>query len=186
MSSQDDRLYEYLLERVLELGRQLAAAQADKERETKRADAWVAAARDIARELGFEDDESDGSIKDWNFICSKLRGMKRDKELAVAMALKEAADIAYLDEDDSGVDPYCCLPLAKSIERDIRAKLPADTLAKLSELEWDAGRYRWLNSKHNLLISIEDNDGKLARLRLRCGEPLDLYIDRAIDAARTK
>ncbi|HDL89736.1 MAG TPA: hypothetical protein ENG14_02395 [Thermodesulforhabdus norvegica] len=43
------------------------------EKEKKRADAWVKAVRDLAREIGIEDDDSDGSIKDWRDITHMVR-----------------------------------------------------------------------------------------------------------------
>lgn len=61
---------------ALKLHAQQSAEAASKE--TKRADAWVKAARDLARELGVEDDDSNGSIHDWRHIRSVLK-MRLDR-----------------------------------------------------------------------------------------------------------
>lgn len=42
-------------------------------RETARADAWVKEVRDLARELGIADEDSNGSIHDWRHVKYKLR-----------------------------------------------------------------------------------------------------------------
>ena len=52
-----------------------------------------------------------------------------------------------------------------------------------------AARYAWLNKQHNFLIYIEDADETRQNVRLRCGVPLDEWIDARIkeescDAAR--
>jgi hypothetical protein len=57
--------------------------------------------------------------------------------------------------------------------------------AELAEAQKDAARYRWLNAQDNFLAYIEQPDGT-KRYRLKCGEPLDRWIDAAIDAARSK
>lgn len=43
-----------------------------------------------------------------------------------------------------------------------------------------AARYRWLNKQHNFMIYIEGNDQMRTNVRLRCGEPLDTWIDARI------
>lgn len=47
--------------------------------------------------------------------------------------------------------------------------------AQVEALKLDAARYRWLNAKDNFLIYIDKKP-----LRLKCGEPLDRYIDAEI------
>jgi hypothetical protein len=44
----------------------------------------------------------------------------------------------------------------------------------------DEARYRWLNKQHNFLIYIEDEKELRQNVRLRCGPPLDDYIDNRI------
>jgi hypothetical protein len=40
------------------------------EKETNRANAWVDATRMLANELGLSEEDSNGSIADWKFICN--------------------------------------------------------------------------------------------------------------------
>lgn len=47
----------------------------------------------------------------------------------------------------------------------------------------DASRYRWLNRQDNFLAYIEYPDGT-KRHRLKCGEPLDKWIDAEIESER--
>ena len=55
----------------------------------------------------------------------------------------------------------------------------------------DAERYRWLNSKFELLLSVRENveiAGGLPnrdRVYLRCGEPLDKWIDAQLEESRS-
>ena len=48
----------------------------------------------------------------------------------------------------------------------------------------DAERYRWLNKQHNMLMYIEGMDEMRNNVRLRCGEPLDKWIDARIEEER--
>lgn len=48
----------------------------------------------------------------------------------------------------------------------------------------DAARYRWLNKHHNFVMHVEDNDFKRQHMNLRCGEPLDTWIDARIEEER--
>lgn len=43
----------------------------------------------------------------------------------------------------------------------------------------DAARYRWLNAQDNFLAYIQQPDGT-KQYRLKCGEPLDMWIDARI------
>ena len=56
---------------------------------------------------------------------------------------------------------------------------------RAEEVTPDAARYRWLNKQHNMLIYIEDEAQTRANVRLRCGPPLDDWIDRRIEAERS-
>ena len=44
----------------------------------------------------------------------------------------------------------------------------------------DAARYRWINKQHNFVMHVEGNDFKRQHMNLRCGEPLDTWIDARI------
>lgn len=49
----------------------------------------------------------------------------------------------------------------------------------------NAERYRWLNAKFGLLLELEHDirgAGRYEKVRLRCGEPLDRWIDGQIEA----
>ena len=48
----------------------------------------------------------------------------------------------------------------------------------------DAARYRWLNKQHNILIYIEDEKQTRTNVRLRCGVPLDKWIDARIETEK--
>jgi hypothetical protein len=48
----------------------------------------------------------------------------------------------------------------------------------------DAARYRWLNKQHNFLVYIENDKGERQQLRLRCGLPLDEWIDNRLKDER--
>lgn len=48
----------------------------------------------------------------------------------------------------------------------------------------DAARYRWLNKQHNFIIHIESMD-HLRHYNLKCGGPLDTWIDARLEAERT-
>ena len=54
----------------------IADLTAKLEKETGRADAWVKAVRDLARELGTPDEDSNGSIQDWKRITAKAKQVK--------------------------------------------------------------------------------------------------------------
>ena len=54
----------------------IADLTAKLEKETGRADAWVKAVRDLARELGTPDEDSNGSIQDWKRITAKAKQLK--------------------------------------------------------------------------------------------------------------
>ena len=58
---------------ITELQGQIAELTAKLDKETVRADAWVKAARDLARELGTPDEDSNGSIQDWKRITAKAK-----------------------------------------------------------------------------------------------------------------
>ncbi len=45
----------------------------------------------------------------------------------------------------------------------------------------DALRYRWLNQQHHFLMYIEQVGGERSKMRLRCGEPLDAWVDARIE-----
>lgn len=44
----------------------------------------------------------------------------------------------------------------------------------------EAERYRWLNKQHNFMVYIESALGLRQNVRLRCGVPLDEWIDARI------
>ena len=48
----------------------------------------------------------------------------------------------------------------------------------------DALRYRWLNKQHNFMVYIEDAEETRTNVRLRCGLPLDEWIDNRIAEER--
>ena len=57
------------------------------------------------------------------------------------------------------------------------AQAPSEAVAR------DAARYRWLNKQHNFLIFIEaEPEMRRENVRLRCGEPLDAWLDKRIEA----
>lgn len=41
----------------------------------------------------------------------------------------------------------------------------------------DAARYRWLCKQNNFLVYIENDAGEQTKVRLRCGAPLDSWLD---------
>ena len=43
-----------------------------------------------------------------------------------------------------------------------------------------AARYDWLNQQHNFVLYVEDEQRNREHLRLRCGLPLDEWIDNRI------
>lgn len=90
------------------LERALAEANGRAEKETRRADAWVKAARDLSRELGMADDESDGSIRDWQHIRSKLQ-MRLARATAAEAELRAVREDArrYCDKWEHGCDALC-------------------------------------------------------------------------------
>ena len=51
-------------------------------------------------------------------------------------------------------------------------------------VERDAARYRWLNKQHNFMVYVEDEKQTRTNLRLRCGLPLDEWIDLRIEDDR--
>lgn len=58
--------------------------------------------------------------------------------------------------------------------------------AENAALKRDAERYRWLNANHNFMMYVESEDHTKTHVRLRCGEPLDQWIDAAINATKEK
>ena len=69
-----------------EKDKEIAELEANLEKETVRADAWVNAARDLARELVTPDEDSYGSIPDWRRITAKARqGKALEAKLAIAI-----------------------------------------------------------------------------------------------------
>ena len=72
----------------------IADLTAKLEKETGRADAWVKAVRDLARELGTPDEDSNGSIQDWKRITAKA---KQVAELTAKLDKAREA-LKYLDD----------------------------------------------------------------------------------------
>ena len=62
------------------------------------------------------------------------------------------------------------------------SQLLLEAARALTELSADARRYRWLNAQDNFLAYLQHPSGEKT-YRLKCGEPLDRWIDAAIDAA---
>jgi hypothetical protein len=63
----------------------------------------------------------------------------------------------------------------------IRSRVsPGGETAQPEAVQKDAERYRWLNKQHHFLLYVEPNEGERHKLRLRCGEPLDLWLDNRI------
>ena len=59
----------------------------------------------------------------------------------------------------------------------VAPQAPSEAVAR------DAARYRWLNKQHNFLIFIEaEPEMRRENVRLRCGEPLDAWLDKRIEA----
>ena len=77
--------------------------------------------------------------------------------------------------------------LLKRLQRHFGSMAPKATPFYKTDVQpnRDAARYRWLNKQHNLLIYVEDEKQTRTNLRLRCGPPLDTWIDNRIDAERT-
>jgi hypothetical protein len=54
----------------------------------------------------------------------------------------------------------------------------------------DAERYRWLNGKFDMLLELGNvkitGHGRYERVRLKCGEALDRWIDQHIEAERSE
>lgn len=69
----------------------------------------------------------------------------------------------HMTLDPSEIDAICDLALAAQEDKK------------------DAKRYRWLNSNHSFLAYVEADAGT-KRYNLRCGEPLNRWIDDAIAA----
>ncbi len=61
----------------------------------------------------------------------------------------------------------------------LMAEAKRDSLVRLREIEEKAARYDWINRQHNFILEIEDTDHNKS-YRLRCGEPLDRYIDQKL------
>ena len=97
----DEHLHPMLTELAYGTHAELTQAQskierleAKLERETGRADAWVEAVRDLARELGTPDEDSNGSIQDWKRITAKA---KQVAELTAKLDKAREA-LKYLDD----------------------------------------------------------------------------------------
>lgn len=78
-------------------------------RETARADAWVKEVRDLARELGIADEDSNGSIHDWRHVKYKLRQLAelQAKHDALVKRLREPTPemLKFLCDCDSDLMP---------------------------------------------------------------------------------
>lgn len=48
----------------------------------------------------------------------------------------------------------------------------------------DAARYRWLCKQNNFLVYIENDAGEQTKVRLRCGAPLDEWLDNRLAEER--
>lgn len=71
---------------------------------------------------------------------------------------------------------------ALSVHSETRASLYPEMAKPVPAIEptQDEKRYRWLNKQHNFMIYIEDEAQMRTNVRLRCGLPLDEWIDNRI------
>ncbi len=72
------------------------------------------------------------------------------------------------------------LPGGAQAEEVLRVAIK-EVRAEASGAPQDAVRYRWLNNQHNFMIYIENEHALRTNMRLRCGEPLDKWIDARIE-----
>ena len=71
--------------------------------------------------------------------------------------------------------------MVSEVETTATRVAPAESASRCVGAETvDAARYRWLNKQHNFLIYIDGMDEMRSNVRLRCGVPLDSYIDNRI------
>lgn len=93
--------------------------------------------------------------------------------LAVAQAMEQAAKVCDKHNHTNIYGEEHALA-AHMIEVEVRALSAPDLAAEARRTVEDAERYRWLNAKDNFLVVIDDKP-----VRLKCGEPLDKWIDAA-------
>lgn len=136
-------------------------------------------------------------IRGWNFSPQLLK----DDDLA---ALRTLALIALRSDIAAKMPPEGYTLVATDLFQEITKHITPDQMKAICTNEGlrafglptipavpcvadalDAARYRWINKKHNFVMHIEDNDFRRQHMNLRCGEPLDTWIDARIAEERT-
>ena len=99
---------------------------------------------------------------------------------ALTSAKERAELVAYWKTKDRGSDQYLAAEIIEALS------VPPEGGDTEAGEPQDARRYRWLNRQHNFLMYIEGLDETRTNVRLRCGLPLDEWIDNRIaeDAQR--
>lgn len=110
-----------LAEKQVECIAQLAELTAKLDKETVRADAWVKATRDLARELGTPDEDSNGSIQDWKRITAKVKQVKEleaklDKAREALETEKERTD-TWAMKYQALRDVFTIKPLSEELDK---------------------------------------------------------------------
>ena len=113
-----------------------------------------------------------------------------NRELVVDLALRAGFSLSTghgqgIDKLMPITDTETLMQFAIDLARIVQATPPEGGDTEAGEPE-DARRYRWLNRQHNFLMYIEGPDETRTNVRLRCGLPLDEWIDNRIaeDAQR--